>query len=122
MRYRQRYVDLIVNPQVRSIYKRTKLTNSMRSFLNEKGYMVETPILQPFMVVLLHVRSRHITIHLTYAFCELQMKLYLKDLSLAALRVYEFAKISVNEGMMPLSQSRIYSGRIVLLLAKIMNR
>ncbi|MFM7727437.1 MAG: amino acid--tRNA ligase-related protein, partial [Flavobacteriales bacterium] len=49
LRYRQRYVDLIVNPEVRETFrKRTQLTNSMRQFLNDKGYMeVETPILQP---------------------------------------------------------------------------
>ena len=48
-RYRQRYVDLVVNPGVKDAFiKRTQLTNSMRSFLNEKGYLeVETPILQP---------------------------------------------------------------------------
>ena len=47
-RYRQRYVDLIVNPHVRkAFYQRTQLTNSMRTFLNAKGYIeVETPILQ----------------------------------------------------------------------------
>ncbi len=48
-RYRQRYVDLIVNPEVKETFiLRTKLTNSIRSFLNKKGYLeVETPILQP---------------------------------------------------------------------------
>ena len=48
-RYRQRYVDLVVNPEVKEAFiKRTQLTNSMRSYLNEKGYLeVETPILQP---------------------------------------------------------------------------
>ncbi len=48
-RYRQRYVDLVVNPDVKEAFvKRTQLTNSMRNYLNSKGYMeVETPILQP---------------------------------------------------------------------------
>ena len=48
-RYRQRSVDLVVNPEVKEVFiKRTQLTNSMRSFLNNKGYLeVETPILQP---------------------------------------------------------------------------
>lgn len=49
LRYRQRYVDLIVNPHVKEAFiKRTHLTNSMRSYLNDRGYLeVETPILQP---------------------------------------------------------------------------
>jgi lysyl-tRNA synthetase class 2 len=49
LRYRQRYVDLIVNPQVKDTFiKRTKITNSIRKFFNDKGYLeVETPILQP---------------------------------------------------------------------------
>ena len=48
-RYRMRYVDLIVNPQVKDTFlKRTKITNTIRSFFNDKGYLeVETPILQP---------------------------------------------------------------------------
>ncbi|HAW81059.1 MAG TPA: lysine--tRNA ligase, partial [Balneola sp.] len=49
LRYRQRYVDLIVNPEVRDTFrKRTKLVQTMRNFMNERGYLeVETPILQP---------------------------------------------------------------------------
>ena len=49
LRYRQRYVDLIVNPHVKEVFqKRTKIINTMRSIFNEKGYFeVETPILQP---------------------------------------------------------------------------
>ncbi len=49
LRYRQRYVDLIVNPKVKDTFiKRTKITNSIRSFFNEREYLeVETPILQP---------------------------------------------------------------------------
>src|SRR5690606_8955067 len=48
-RYRMRYVDLIVNPEVKETFrKRTQLVNSMRQYLNERGYLeVETPILQP---------------------------------------------------------------------------
>jgi len=49
LRYRQRYVDLIVNPKVKETFlKRTKITNSIRTFFNEKEYLeVETPVLQP---------------------------------------------------------------------------
>ena len=62
-RYRQRYVDLIVNPDVKEVFiKRTKITNAMRSFLNKKGYLeVETPILQPIYGGLLHVLLKHTT-------------------------------------------------------------
>ena len=57
-RYRQRYVDLVVNPDVKDAFvKRTQLTNSMRNYLNNKGYMeVETPILQPiYGLSLIHI-------------------------------------------------------------------
>src|SRR5690606_1673303 len=49
LRYRRRYVDLVVNEKVKeTFFKRTKLINTMRNFFNEKGYLeVETPILQP---------------------------------------------------------------------------
>ena len=48
-RYRQRYLDLIVNPHVKEVFlKRTKMINEMRSFFNDRGYVeVETPVLQP---------------------------------------------------------------------------
>ena len=60
-RYRQRYVDLVVNPQVKDTFvKRTKLTNSMRNYLNGKGYLeVETPFYNQFMEALLLVRLKH---------------------------------------------------------------
>ena len=49
LRYRQRYVDLIVNPKIKETFiLRTKMVQSMRNFMNEQGYLeVETPILQP---------------------------------------------------------------------------
>ena len=54
LRYRQRYVDLVVNPKVKETFiKRTKITNSIREFYNERGYLeVETPILQPIPCLL----------------------------------------------------------------------
>ena len=63
-RYRQRYVDLVVNPEVKDAFiKRTKLTNSMRKFLNKKEYLeVETPILQPLYGELQPVLLKPITI------------------------------------------------------------
>lgn len=103
MRYRQRYVDLIVNPQVRDTFiKRTKIINTMREFFNEQGYLeVETPILQsipggaaarPFIT---HHNALNIPLYLRIA-----NELYLKRLIVGGFEgVYEFAKDFRNEGM-----------------------
>ncbi len=102
-RYRQRYLDMIVNPDVRETFvKRTALINSMRSFLNEKGYLeVETPILQPLYggaaarPFKTHQNSLDITLYLRIA-----NELYLKRLIVGGYDgVYEFAKDFRNEGM-----------------------
>ncbi len=102
-RYRQRYVDLIINPQVRDTFrKRTQIINSMRTFFNEKGYLeVETPILQaipggaaarPFIT---HHNALDIPLYLRIA-----NELYLKRLIVGGFEgVYEFAKDFRNEGM-----------------------
>jgi lysyl-tRNA synthetase class 2 len=102
-RYRKRYVDLIVNPQVRETFiKRTKAVVSMRNFLNTKGYMeVETPILQaipggaaarPFIT---HHNALDIPLYLRIA-----NELYLKRLIVGGFEgVFEFAKDFRNEGM-----------------------
>ena len=103
MRYRRRYVDLIVNDPVKEIFiKRTKIINSMRSFLNDHGYLeVETPILQaipggaaarPFVP---HHNALDIQMYLRVA-----NELYLKRLIVGGFEgVYEFAKDFRNEGM-----------------------
>ena len=103
LRYRQRYADLIVNPNVKEVFiKRTKLFTAMRSFFNNNGYFeVETPILQsipggaaarPFKT---HHNSLDIPMYLRIA-CEL----YLKKLIVGGFDgVYEFAKTFRNEGM-----------------------
>jgi lysyl-tRNA synthetase class 2 len=102
-RYRQRYVDLVVNPQVKEAFlKRTKLTNSMRSFMNEKGYLeVETPILQPIpggaaaRPFITHHNTLDMPLYLRIA-----NELYLKRLIVGGFDgVYEFAKDFRNEGM-----------------------
>ena len=102
-RYRQRYVDLIVNPSVKETFiKRTKITNSIRSFLNNKGYLeVETPILQPIpggaaaRPFLTHHNALNIPLYLRIA-----NELYLKRLIVGGFDgVYEFAKDFRNEGM-----------------------
>lgn len=102
-RYRMRYVDLIVNPEVKDTFlKRTKITNTIRSFFNDKGYLeVETPILQsipggaaarPFVT---HHNALNIPLYLRIA-----NELYLKRLIVGGLDgVYEFAKDFRNEGM-----------------------
>lgn len=103
MRYRQRYVDLIINPEVRKVFaQRTALINSMRNFFNERGYLeVETPILQniaggasarPFIT---HHNALDIPLYLRIA-----NELYLKRLIVGGFdAVYEFAKDFRNEGM-----------------------
>jgi lysyl-tRNA synthetase, class II len=102
-RYRQRYVDLIVNPQVRETFiKRSKLVNSMRSFLNEKGYLeVETPILQPIYggAAARPFKTHHNTLDTTL-YLRIANELYLKRLIVGGYDgVYEFSKDFRNEGM-----------------------
>ncbi|SHF40340.1 lysine--tRNA ligase [Chryseobacterium vrystaatense] len=103
LRYRQRYVDLTVNPQVKEIFvKRTKMFNAMRTFFNDAGYFeVETPILQsipggaaakPFIT---HHNALDIPLYLRIA-----NELYLKRLIVGGFDgVYEFSKNFRNEGM-----------------------
>ncbi len=103
MRYRQRYVDLVVNPQVREVFrKRTTIISTMRQLFNERGYLeVETPILQsipggaaarPFVT---HHNALDIPLYLRIA-----NELYLKRLIVGGFEgVYEFAKDFRNEGM-----------------------
>ncbi len=102
-RYRQRYVDLIVNPQVRETFrKRTRLVSSMRTFLNEKGYMeVETPILQPLYggAAARPFKTHHNTLDMTL-YLRIANELYLKRLIVGGFEgVFEFAKDFRNEGM-----------------------
>ena len=103
MRYRQRYVDLIVNPQVRDVFrKRTQIIQSMRELFNSKGYLeVETPILQPIpggaaaRPFITHHNALDIPLYLRIA-----NELYLKRLIVGGFEgVYEFAKDFRNEGM-----------------------
>ncbi len=102
-RYRRRYVDLIVNDHVKDTFiKRTKITNTIRTFLNEKGYLeVETPILQPIpggasaKPFVSHHNALNIPLYLRIA-----NELYLKRLIVGGFDgVYEFAKDFRNEGM-----------------------
>lgn len=102
-RYRMRYVDLIVNPNVKETFiKRTKLTNSMRAFLNQKGYLeVETPILQPIYggAAARPFKTHHNTLDMSL-YLRIANELYLKKLIVGGYDgVYEFAKDFRNEGM-----------------------
>ncbi len=103
LRYRQRYVDLIVNPHVKEVFvKRTNLFNAMREFFNDKGYFeVETPILQPIpggaaaRPFVSHHNALDIPLYLRIA-----NELYLKRLIVGGFDgVYEFSKNFRNEGM-----------------------
>ncbi len=103
LRYRQRYVDLVVNRHVKEVFiKRTKLFNAMREFFNRAGYMeVETPVLQaipggasarPFIT---HHNALDIPLYMRIA-----NELYLKRLIVGGFDgVYEFSKNFRNEGM-----------------------
>ena len=102
-RYRQRYVDLIVNPDVRDTFvKRTQLTNTIRDFLNNKGYLeVETPILQPLYggAAARPFKTHHNTLDMTL-YLRIANELYLKRLIVGGFEgVYEFSKDFRNEGM-----------------------
>lgn len=102
-RYRQRYLDLIVNPHVRETFvKRSKLVKSMRSFLNDKGYLeVETPILQPLYggAAARPFKTHHNTLDMTL-YLRIANELYLKRLIVGGYDgVFEFAKDFRNEGM-----------------------
>jgi len=102
-RYRQRYIDMIVNPEVRDTFiKRTKLVNSMRSFLTEKEYLeVETPILQPLYggAAARPFKTHHNTLDMTL-YLRIANELYLKRLIVGGYDgVFEFSKDFRNEGM-----------------------
>ncbi|SHH19674.1 lysyl-tRNA synthetase, class II [Anaerosphaera aminiphila DSM 21120] len=103
LRYRQRYVDLIVNPEIKEVFiKRTKVLKSIRNYLDERGFLeVETPILgtvagganaRPFI-------THHNTLDLDMQL-RIANELYLKRLVVGGLdKVYEMGKMFRNEGM-----------------------
>ena len=102
-RYRQRYVDLLVNPRVKDTFiKRTKITNSIRSFLNKKKYLeVETPILQPIPggALARPFITKHNALNIPL-YLRIANELYLKRLIVGGFDgVYEFSKDFRNEGM-----------------------
>ncbi|HMB99493.1 MAG TPA: lysine--tRNA ligase [Flavobacteriaceae bacterium] len=102
-RYRQRYADLVVNPQVKEVFvKRTKLFNAMREFFNNAGYFeVETPVLQPIPggAAARPFTTHHNTLDIPL-YLRIANELYLKRLIVGGFDgVYEFSKNFRNEGM-----------------------
>lgn len=102
-RYRMRYLDMIVHPEVRETFrKRTALVQSMRNYLNDKGYLeVETPILQPLYggAAARPFKTHHNTLDMTL-YLRIANELYLKRLIVGGFDgVYEFSKDFRNEGM-----------------------
>jgi lysyl-tRNA synthetase, class II len=102
-RYRMRYVDMVVNPHVRKVFEqRTQMYNSIRSYLNTRGYLeVETPILQPLYggAAARPFKTHHNTLDMTL-YMRIANELYLKRLIVGGYDgVYEFSKDFRNEGM-----------------------
>ena len=102
-RYRQRYADLIVNPQVKDTFiKRTKMINAIRSFLNERGALeVDTPVLQgiPGGAAARPFITHHNTLDMPF-YLRIANELYLKRLIVGGFDwVYEFSRNFRNEGM-----------------------
>ena len=102
-RYRQRYVDLIVNPEVKDTFvKRSKILSLIRSYLDSKGYLeVDTPILLPIEIgaSARSFRTHHNTLDIPM-YLRIETELYLKRLIVGGMhKVYEVGRIFRNEGM-----------------------
>ncbi len=103
LRYRQRYVDLIVNPEVKDTFiKRSRILKETRAFLDAKGFLeVDTPILVPMEIAASarHFRTHHNTLDMPM-YLRIETELYLKRLIVGGMnRVYEVGRIFRNEGM-----------------------
>ena len=104
-RYRQRYVDLIVNPEVKDTFvKRSQILKEIRAYLDEKGFLeVDTPILTPFEIgaSARPFITHHNTLNMDMVL-RIETELYLKRLIVGGMdRVYEVGRIFRNEGMDP---------------------
>ena len=103
IRYRQRYVDLIVNPEVRAVFaKRSRIIREIRNFLDERGYLeVETPVLQTIAggALARPFRTHHNALDIEL-YLRIALELYLKRLIVGGIpRVYELSRIFRNEGI-----------------------
>ena len=104
-RYRQRYVDLIANPEVKDTFiKRSRILKEIRAYLDEKGFLeVDTPILTPFEIgaSARPFYTHHNTLNMDMVL-RIETELYLKRLIVGGMdRVYEVGRIFRNEGMDP---------------------
>ncbi len=102
-RFRQRYVDLIVNPEVRAVFvKRGRIVREIRNFLDARGYLeVETPVLQPLAggALARPFRTHHNALDIDL-YLRIALELYLKRLIVGGIpRVYEMSRIFRNEGV-----------------------
>ena len=103
LRYRQRYVDLIMNPEVKDTFvKRSRILREIRSYLDSKGFLeVDTPILTPFEIgaSARPFKTHHNTLDMDM-YLRIETELYLKRLIVGGFdRVYEVGRIFRNEGM-----------------------
>ena len=103
LRYRQRYVDLIMNPDVKETFvKRSQILKETRAFLDNKGFLeVDTPILLPIEIAASarHFKTHHNALDIDM-YLRIETELYLKRLIVGGMnRVYEVGRIFRNEGM-----------------------
>ena len=117
MRYRQRYVDLIANPEVKDTFvKRSQILREIRAYLDERGFLeVDTPILTPFEIgaSARPFITHHNTLNMDMVL-RIETELYLKRLVVGGIdRVYEVGRIFRNEGIGPQAQPRVHHRRAV---------